>query len=43
MEGRTMNMVLAPAKPGKKKGIEQEKAKKPSFPSDRNSFAVINK
>jgi translation initiation factor IF-3 len=27
MEGRTMNMVLAPAKPGKKKGIEQEKSK----------------
>jgi translation initiation factor IF-3 len=30
MEGRTMNMVLAPAKPGKKKASEQEKSEEPA-------------
>jgi len=30
MEGRTMGMVLAPAKPGKKKVVEQDKIEQPA-------------
>ncbi len=30
MEGRTMGMVLAPSKPGKKKVVEQEKSEQPA-------------